>query len=312
MPATDGQAMSPADDNDPAERPRDSGRGAAGSPLQATAREMFLDRRLVTGGAASRSIFKLESDHQDLVLQLLAKRAGVPNYKIDARAPATRTVDGAGSPYTVEEFDAKGSLATDLTGLSRLISPFTPTDFYTEQYWRRRPMVFRGPARRFTNLLNWRDLNEILSRRDLRAPQLRILEGGRELPASMYEGNNLGVGTRQPEMWATNVSWAQVAQPGTQRCHHRHQPDGGVARTHRAIGSADRREPGGLRNGQPVCLVAVLLRFPNALGWSGRLHNPSRRREGNGSYSARRGAMPTGWTPNRLWTLRPIPSGRAT
>ena len=165
---------------------------------------MFLDRRLVTGGAASRSTFKLESDHQDLVLRLLAKRAGVPNYKIDARAPATHTADGA--PYTVEELDAKGSLAADPTGLSRLISPFTPTDFYTEQYWRRRPMVFRGPARRFTNLLNWRDLNEILSRRDLRAPQLRILEGGREIPGSMYEGNNLGVGTRQPEMWATNVS----------------------------------------------------------------------------------------------------------
>ena len=170
---------------------------------------MFLGKRLAAAGPIEESAFRLESYHEEAILELLAKRAGVPNYKV-AIAPVGQA-DAAERPcrVAIDELDSTGDESP--CGLSRLIAPLAIPEFYADQYENRRPVVFRGDEKRFADLVTWRDLNEIVSTRNLRVPQTRLVTDGKETAPFLYQINNLGLGTRQPGPEISRIDGRKLA-----------------------------------------------------------------------------------------------------
>jgi ribosomal protein L16 Arg81 hydroxylase len=69
--------------------------------------------------------------------------------------------------------------------LARLLEPCLPEEFLSAS-WGQTYKHVRGRAGKFSHLLPWERLNEILSRHRLDYPRLRLTENGKSLPASAY------------------------------------------------------------------------------------------------------------------------------
>ncbi|MEV6494567.1 cupin domain-containing protein [Actinoplanes sp. NPDC051633] len=74
--------------------------------------------------------------------------------------------------------------------LARLIA--TDPDKFADAYWGRQPLLSRAgelPGSGFADLLSPEDVDELLSRRGLRTPFIRVAERGTVLPASRFTGS---------------------------------------------------------------------------------------------------------------------------
>ncbi|HEX8140978.1 MAG TPA: cupin domain-containing protein [Pyrinomonadaceae bacterium] len=69
--------------------------------------------------------------------------------------------------------------------LAKLLEPCLPEEFLNSS-WGRTYKHVRGWKGKFSHLLPWERLNEILSRHRLDFPRLRLTENGKSLPASAY------------------------------------------------------------------------------------------------------------------------------
>jgi hypothetical protein len=69
--------------------------------------------------------------------------------------------------------------------LAKLLEPCLPEDFLRSS-WGQTYKHVRGPRGRFSHLLPWERLNEILRRHRLDFPRLRLTQDGKSLPASAY------------------------------------------------------------------------------------------------------------------------------
>ena len=72
-----------------------------------------------------------------------------------------------------------------MTGLSELVAPYGVEEFL-DAVWGRRMEVFRGENGRFTDLLPWPALNDILRRHRLESPRLRLAHAGGRVDAEDY------------------------------------------------------------------------------------------------------------------------------
>lgn len=191
------------------------------------ARDMFLGKRLAAAGPIEESAFRLESYHEEAVLEFLAKQAGVPNYKVGIEREAKPDAGKRPGRIAIDELDA--GVEAGMGGISRLIAPLGIREFYSDQYRCRRPLLFKGAEDRFADLVTWHDLNEIVSTRNLRIPQVRVVNDGKETASFLYQVNNLGLGTRQPNPDVSRIdgrklsnllrSGATVIVDAVQTCH---------------------------------------------------------------------------------------------
>ncbi|HYJ46884.1 MAG TPA: cupin domain-containing protein, partial [Pyrinomonadaceae bacterium] len=69
--------------------------------------------------------------------------------------------------------------------LGKLLEPCLPDEFLQES-WGKSYLYIQGRRGKFSNLLNWNRLNEILREHRLDFPRLRLARGGKSLPSSSY------------------------------------------------------------------------------------------------------------------------------
>lgn len=69
--------------------------------------------------------------------------------------------------------------------LDKLLEPCRAEDFL-QVTWGKTPLYIRGWQGKFSKLLTWNRLNEILGEHRLDFPRLRLAKGGKSLPASTY------------------------------------------------------------------------------------------------------------------------------
>jgi hypothetical protein len=69
--------------------------------------------------------------------------------------------------------------------LLKLLEPCLPADFLAST-WGKRHTYVRGRPGKFSHLLPWNQLNEILRRHRLDFPRLRLMRDGKSLPAASY------------------------------------------------------------------------------------------------------------------------------
>jgi len=173
------------------------------------AREMFLGKRLASAGPIDYDVYRREQRHDEAVLSFMSKRVGVPKLSIRLESEA-EVAPVESTQVSIEELDAGGS-ALDAVGIARLVAPLAVTDFYTEQYRRPRPLVFRGTDDRFAGLITWDGLNDAICNRNLRPPQLHVIMDGVEVGNDLFQVDNLGLGTRQPGPFVSRVDGRKLA-----------------------------------------------------------------------------------------------------
>ncbi|MDE0190219.1 MAG: hypothetical protein OXQ90_02580, partial [Gammaproteobacteria bacterium] len=173
------------------------------------AREMFLGKRHASAGPIDYDVYRREQRHDEAVLSFMSKRVGVPklSIRLESDAEVARVEP---TQVSIEELDAGGS-ALDAVGIARLVAPLDVTGFYTEQYRRPRPLVFRGTDDRFAGLITWDGLNDAICNRNLRPPQLHVVMDGVEVGNDLFQVDNLGLGTRQPGPFVSRVDGRKLA-----------------------------------------------------------------------------------------------------
>ncbi|HEY0078983.1 MAG TPA: cupin domain-containing protein [Pyrinomonadaceae bacterium] len=80
--------------------------------------------------------------------------------------------------------------------LERLLEPCLPADFLAS-VWAKKHFYVRGWPGKFSPLLPWKQLNEILRRHRLDFPRLRLMRDGKSLPTSSYLRYASGGGSRK-------------------------------------------------------------------------------------------------------------------
>lgn len=163
---------------------------------------MFLGKAIAAAGPLDHSVFLREHRHEEAVLGRLASQAGVPELRLEPNLDATADQARGDSRVVVEELEAPAE-RDGLTGIERVIAPLDIADFVAGQHRHPRPMIFRGDADRFSGLLTWDDLNDILCSRNVRPGLLHVITDGQRTPDYLYQVDDLGLGSRQP---GANVS----------------------------------------------------------------------------------------------------------
>ncbi|MYA16327.1 MAG: hypothetical protein F4Z28_05900 [Gammaproteobacteria bacterium] len=161
------------------------------------AHEMFLGKAIASAGPVDHSVFLRENRHEEAVLGRLSRRLGVPNFRVRLEPES----DG-GSQVVLAEFESPAK-SDDLTGIERLIAPLDLSGFVAGQYRHPQPMVFRGGEDRFSKLVTWDDLNDIVCSRNVRPALVHLITDGQRTPDYLYQQDDLGLGSRQP---GANVS----------------------------------------------------------------------------------------------------------
>jgi ribosomal protein L16 Arg81 hydroxylase len=78
---------------------------------------------------------------------------------------------------------------TETIGLTALLAPVRPEDFFSEN-WERKPLhLSRGDARYYDSILTNEDLEEIISSADLRYPAIQLAKNGSYLAPEAYTKN---------------------------------------------------------------------------------------------------------------------------
>ena len=161
--------------------------------------EMLLGRTR-NAGFTRREVFNSDDARAERLAGSMAGRAGLEREDAAIRralASVLGVAAGAGaasSPFAMEE-SATSHTGTPAT-FADLVRPLRPDDFFSTQYARRRPMLFRGPAERFSSLMRWQDLNELIRARNLKPPQCKLVADGRFIPGSDLIGDVYGLGWR--------------------------------------------------------------------------------------------------------------------
>lgn len=112
------------------------------------------------------------------------------------------------SPTEVQDADAPtgaGVLDTRLTNLSR--------QEFAREFWARSPLLTRG-AGDFADLFSADAVDELISRRGLRTPFLRVAKDGATLPASSFTASG-GVGASVADQLDDTALWRSFADGAT-------------------------------------------------------------------------------------------------
>lgn len=159
------------------------------------------------GSTAPRHARRMESQHilacrQLATSRLSARAAGLSPPEVAAAAEA---------PVVVERTAQRGQTA-DGSGasLETLLSPFTVEEFFRAQETRAQPVLLRGEATRFAELVRWPDLDALLATGTLDASSVRMVVDGTELAPGLHAATTLGTGGHERDKNAGRVDGRKV------------------------------------------------------------------------------------------------------
>ena len=98
----------------------------------------------------------------------------------------------------------------DRPALEALLSPFTVEGFFRAQETRAQPVLLRGEAARFAELVRWPDLDALLVTGKLDAAGVRMVVDGTELAPILHAATMLGTGGHQRDRDAGRVDGRKV------------------------------------------------------------------------------------------------------
>ncbi len=147
---------------------------ASQKPLRA--HSMFLGSEVLQGLMADRD-FRLENERSYRFTKIAAARAGLsakdPMLKAMLQTAHAKEGEALPDDFQLETFEFEK--ASEREGIASLVEPLSPEEFFTRQYRRHKPMLFRGPAGRFSHLFSFDDLNVLLRNGNLQPEQLSVL-----------------------------------------------------------------------------------------------------------------------------------------
>ena len=167
------------------------------------ASNMFRGKQPVARGTRERSEYHLIEAAENELGRVLSRRAGIPLFKLELKhegeppAMAEPTGDEA---FEIEEYEA-GKGASGLTGIEKLFAPLSNEEFFQAQYERTRPMLFHGPGDRFSDLMSWKDFNEIMNNKNLNLAQFRVVQEGNTIQPEMFSHFSGSFGARSGSPW---------------------------------------------------------------------------------------------------------------
>ena len=147
----------------------------------------------------------METRFKEAVRHLAAARIGLSlgKEKQSRGGDALPAVADDYSPDIVEEYNSVTDtefLSMDRKGrFGDLVSPLSVREFFSRQYPHSRPMLFRGPSKRFESLVEWEDLDELVCGGRLHAEETKLFMGGVQLPVELYAMTPYGSGGRQSD-----------------------------------------------------------------------------------------------------------------
>lgn len=103
------------------------------------------------------------------------------------------------SEEPVLELDARDETACVLNGrpdFDKLFAPLAVREFFRMRRRDKRPMLFRGPRNRFKSLLDWPDLNRILSHQANQKNSFRLVRDEQAVPLGWVTDQRTGSGFR--------------------------------------------------------------------------------------------------------------------
>ena len=160
--------------------------------------EMLLGRTR-NAGFVERSTYVKADAFENRLAAIMAQRAGIPNADLAIKGLLEASLDAqsgsasATDTFSMEEYETSHDDLAE--GFAGLISPLRTDEFFEQQYRHRKPMVFRGPVGRFSSLMLWKDLNDLVRNRNLRFPQLQMVIEGQPIPDADYMRSYYGLGT---------------------------------------------------------------------------------------------------------------------
>ena len=152
-------------------------------------------------GLTRRAVFHEDNARAERLAKAMAGRAGLTRENaaigrlLEAAFGEAPDAD-AESAFVMDEFETSQGGAP--AGFADLVRPLSSGEFFGRQHRQRSPMLFRGPADRFSSLMGWDDLNEIIRARNLRPPQLKVRADGQAYPGTDFLSRNRGLGSRPP------------------------------------------------------------------------------------------------------------------
>lgn len=170
-----------------------------------SAYSMFLGRRLYSASPVEREAFAHDDQYTQALLDLMSEQIdGVSPSQSDG-LPMRRDTRAKMHAHDVPVFDSRDEMREGLLGIDRLITPLQVKDFYTDQYKERTPVLFKGPANRFEELLDLQELNQLIYSRDPIGNQLVLVHHGKRIDPDLYSFNDPGTSYRLPELSTSRV-----------------------------------------------------------------------------------------------------------
>ncbi len=130
----------------------------------------------VLRGLTSEREFALEAERARRFTTIAAARAGIPKNSPMLRSmlQSSESEEDVSSPddFKFETIEVHHSTKRD--GIASLIEPLDPGEFFTRQHKCRTHMLFRGPSGRFSHLIGWDDLADLLRTGNLQQGQLNV------------------------------------------------------------------------------------------------------------------------------------------
>ena len=171
-------------------------------------------------GRAKPENLVVSSEHRECMAPALARRMeGRFEQARHQFATARRVAKIAGTGQedtqvtaaSVEERKAvPASQAGRRPTFESLLSPYAIEEFFAAQESRPRPVLLRGAAERFENLVRWEELDALLTAGRLGATDLRMVVAGADLAPGLFTATALGTGGRQRDAHAGKVDGRKV------------------------------------------------------------------------------------------------------
>ena len=174
-------------------------KGERGKPEALNPDRMLLARERNLG-LTPRSVFHEDNARAERLAKAMADRAGLSRENaaigrlLESALSKAHGADAASVGFVMDEFETQHRRVP--AGFADLVRPLSTASFFGHQHQQRRPMLFRGPAHRFSSLMGWDDLNEIIRARNLRPPQLQVWAEGQGIPGTDLLSRGYGLGRR--------------------------------------------------------------------------------------------------------------------
>ena len=172
--------------------PAHAGAGQLNRNEVPAARAMFRGTVRHTG-VIDRQAHGPEGLYEEILARAAARRAGVPYLKHDALEGAsdesTRACES--HPEPVEERTAADGATADIR-FTDVVSPYAPEEFFAVQADRPHPVLLRGPADRFADLVTWQDLDRLICSGRRAASQVRVVLDGEHIPSPCFAVTKAG------------------------------------------------------------------------------------------------------------------------